>query len=295
VIPESHPDPFAEAARDAARDAAQLATIVLAMGRVAVQYHQHRSEQERRAQEAEKEAERNATRLRWAPGNDRDWLRTAGLVDTATVWSAAVPYAGSDDSALSSVQNCERRLRDLHPYAMSRYDRLRADGIGPVEAMAEAVPLFARPRHAYEQPASPRAALQPGDGIEPSWALSGFDPDPAEEQAIAERQLRRGRWIVDGLQGRAWQDGRPPLTEAEQRAALESATTLPAEIIPQVVRPPIATATRAEAWKQDFPIPIADVLAAVQARKADTPAGTRRDPRQAAEVSSPCRPTQQRK
>jgi hypothetical protein len=177
---------------------------------------------------------------------------------------------------------------------MSRYDRLRADGLGPAEAMAEAVPLFARPRHAYEQATSPRAALRPSDGTEPAWALSGFDPDPAEEQATAERLLRRGRWIVDGLQGRAWQDGRPPLTAAEQRAALESATTLPAEIIPQVVRPPIVAATWAEPWKQDFPIPIADVLAAVQARKADTSAGPRRDPRRA-EVSAPCRPTQPRK
>jgi hypothetical protein len=83
LIPESHPDPFAEATRDAARDAAQLATIVLALGRVAVQYYQHRTEQERHAQEAQREAERNAARLRWAPGNDLDWLPIASLVDTA--------------------------------------------------------------------------------------------------------------------------------------------------------------------------------------------------------------------
>jgi hypothetical protein len=285
VIPESHPDPFADAAQDAARDAAQIGSIVFAMGRMAVQYTRHRSEQDRRAAEEQKAADLAAARAWWAPGNDRDWLRNAGLVDTATVWSAAVPHAGFDDSALSSVQNCERRLRDLHPYAMSRYDRLRADGLGPAEAMAEAVPLFARPRHAYEQPTSPRAALAPADETEPAWALSGFDP--SEDEEIAERQLRRGRWIVDGLQGRAWQDGRPSLTEAEQRAALESMTTLPAEIIPRVDRSPEVVA-KTEPWKQDFPIPITDVLAAVQA-------GTRRDPAQAAEVNPPCRPTQQRK
>ena len=285
MIPESHPDPFADAAQDAARDAAQIGSIVFAMGRVAVQYTRHRTEQDRPAAEEQKAADQAAARARWAPGNDRDWLRNASLVDTATVWSAAVPHAGFDDSALSSAQNCERRLRDLHPYAMSRYDRLRADGLGPAEAMAEAIPLFARPRHAYEQPPSPRAALTSADESEQTWVVSGFDP--SEDEEIAERQLRRGRWIVDGLQGRAWQNGRPSLTEAEQHAALESMTTLPAEIIPQVVRSP-DVAAKAEPWKQDFPIPITDVLAAVQA-------GTRRDPARTAEVSAPCRPTQQRK
>ena len=57
------------------------------------------------------------------------------------------------------MRKAEERLRDLHPYAMARYDRLRGDGIGPAEAMREAAPLFARPARAHDAPYTPRPVL----------------------------------------------------------------------------------------------------------------------------------------
>ena len=291
---DSHPDPFGEASHSVAREAAQFASIIVSLGRVVVkrkmnrqQLQAARTERERRALKAQQSAERAAARARWAPANDPAWLRNASLLDTAAVWGAAVPYAdpSREPSAVSAVQNCEGRLRELHPYAMARYDRLRGDGLSPAEAMAEALPLFRRPPHAYERAAARRAALGPGDGLTPAWAESGFGPDFMQAEAETERQLRRGRWIVDGMQGRAWQDGRPPLGEAEQISALESMTTLPAEIIPKVIRPARVTASAAPPWKQDFPIPIEQVLAATQERKPAVPETARQAARAAGQRS----------
>ena len=47
-------------------------------------------------------------------------------------------------AAAAALRKCEDKLRDLHPYAMARYDRLRARRLAPLDAMREAAPLFAR-------------------------------------------------------------------------------------------------------------------------------------------------------
>jgi hypothetical protein len=63
----------------------------------------------------------------------------------ARAWSAAAAYADDDPGAAAALARCEDRMRHLHPYAMSWYDRLRSEGAGRFEAMHDALPLFARP------------------------------------------------------------------------------------------------------------------------------------------------------
>ena len=157
--PASHyPEPLEEAFGHGAQRAAQLAAIVTAAAQVYAQYRAHRQRQQaardeqtaRTLREQERAANRQA-RMGWAPAHDARWLAQAGLLDTANVWGAAAPYADADPVAASALRTCEDRLRALHPYAMARYDRLRADGMNPIEAMREAVPLFTDPdfRAAY--------------------------------------------------------------------------------------------------------------------------------------------------
>ncbi|GAA4205924.1 hypothetical protein GCM10023074_45700 [Microbispora amethystogenes] len=74
-------------------------------------------------------------------------------------WGAALPYATSDPGAERALLRCESRLRELHPYAMNRYDRLRVEGHTPEAAMREVAPLFAReprPRTGYPAPVRPQ-------------------------------------------------------------------------------------------------------------------------------------------
>src|SRR5262245_53262207 len=144
----------------------------------------------------------------------------------------AVPWY--EPTAATAMRKCEERLRDLHPYAMARYDRLRADGMSPAEAMREAAPLFARPSHVYDAPTTPRLALAAGNGG-PVWTA---DPDPVAAAPTVDTEVleRRGRQILDALQDRARERGRDPLAEAEQRTVLETVTSLPPEVIDRIVQ-----------------------------------------------------------
>jgi hypothetical protein len=161
----------------------------MAVGRVVIRHQAQarrarelRSERARRALKAQIRAERAAVRARWAPANDPRWLREASLTDTAVAWCVAVPYAGPstewfERSAESAVRNCERRLRELHPHAMARYDRLRGDGLHPVLAMGKAAPLFARSPDVRAHGTQPRSgALTRGSGLDHSWAAAEHGP-----------------------------------------------------------------------------------------------------------------------
>jgi hypothetical protein len=286
-----HSDLFQEAMQGAVRDAAQFASLVVTAGRVFLQYklsrerlRAQRDAQARRALQAQVRAEQAAARARWAPAGDRSWLRGAALLDVAAVWSAAVPYADPagqrfERSAQSAVQNCESRLRELHTYAMARYDRLRADGMGPIDAMQESVRLFARPAESYAQPAKVRLALVPGDGLGHSWVESAEVHRPTREDLETELQRRRGAQILDRLQARAARDGQQPLDADEQYSALESRTNLAPTLIPRAVQPvPAASATPRRHWKQEFPFPITDVVAAAATHGNVQPAVAPRRP-----------------
>jgi hypothetical protein len=68
----------------------------------------------------------------------------------------------------------------LHPYAMAWYDRLRGEGASALDAMREALPLFARAPHTRPgDPAAGRRSLATPDRLDalpetanrtmPSW------------------------------------------------------------------------------------------------------------------------------
>jgi hypothetical protein len=232
---DNHPDPFQDAAHDGLHRALQVGyaaaaglQIYLHHRKTQAQMAAERDETARRALNAQIRADTGAARAEWAPALDPRWLRGADLPQTARAWGAAMPYADRattwyEPAAAAAMRTCEQRLRTLHPHAMARYDRLRAGGIAPADAMRETAPLFARPSRTYA-PATPRPALEAGNGASPSG--------PAVD--VLER---RGRQIVQALQDQALARGRGPFGEAAQRTVLEAITALPPEVIDRVVQP----------------------------------------------------------
>ncbi len=296
---ETHPNPFQDAMGDGLQRAVQIVSCAVTAAQVYL--HQQRTqalaaaerdERARRALAAQIRADREAARASWAPALDPKWLRQADLLQAARTWGAAMPYADRSASwyepaAAMAMRKSEERLRDLHPHAMARYDRLRGDGMGPAEAMREAAPLFARPPRAHDTPYMPRSALDPGTGENLTWAAADPAPGPAGSGGLdlTEAQERRGRQIVTALQARACTQHRDPLGEAEQRTVLETITNLPVDVIERVVRADasagmsrsgvavsaaspaaVRTATThasqaTRPWENDFPVPIQAVVA----------------------------------
>jgi hypothetical protein len=289
---QTYPDPFQEAIHQGLHRALQIGAAAATAAQVYA-YHQKtqarvvsdHDDRTRSVLNSQVRAERDASRSGWAPALDPQWLRQADLLDTARAWGAAMPYADRDvpwyePSAATAMRRCEDRLRDLHPYAMARYDRLRAEGLGPADAMREAAPLFARASHAHDAPSASRPSLSPGDGTGITWTASAPDSVSPQPGADTDALEARGRQILAALQARARQQGRDPLGEDEQRTVLETITDLPPEVIDRIVIPgsgstaaaPLASATRNERpWENDFPAPIQDVVAAVPGSRPSSP------------------------
>lgn len=291
----NHPDPFGDAMSHGVQRAVQVASSVMTGAQVYVYLQRtqartiaERDQRTRRALGAQISADRDAARASWTPGLDAGWLRQADVFQAARAWSAAMPYADRsvpwyEPAAATAMRKCEERLRELHPNAMARYDRLRSEGMGPAEAMHEAAHLFAGPPRAHDAPYAPQPMLDTGNGQNLTWTAGGPGPGPETSDGLAgaDAQERRGRQIVEALQTRARTQGRDPLGEAEQRTVLETVTNLPADVIDQVVRPSTATrlahtghgrsatagvatagaARAARPWERDFPLPIDDVVA----------------------------------
>ena len=315
---ETHPDPFQDALGHGLQRAVQVTSCAVTAAQVYI--HQQRSqamaaaerdERARRALAAQIRAERDVARVGWAPALDPDWLAQADLYQAAYTWGQAMPYADRSvpwyqPAAATAMRKCEERLRDLHPYAMSRYDRLRGDGLSPADAMREAALLFARPPRAHDAPHTPRPVLAAGTGENPAWAAAGPAPVPGEpgNPDLAETQERRGRQIVAALQERAREQHRDPLGESERRTVLETITNLPADVIDRIVRtdtparitraddavptagPAAAGGSTARAdqaarpWEQDFPVPIQAVVATAADATPQRPATPARTPGQ---------------
>jgi hypothetical protein len=132
-----------------------------------------------------------------------------------------MPYSDRDvpwyePAAATAMRKCEERLRNLHPYAMARYDRLRAEGLGPAEAMQEAAPLFARPPRAHDASATPRSMVTAGEGLDMDRAGAGAGPWPNSPGDLP------GAELVVAEQGRA------ATVERVRAADLAAATDLTA-------------------------------------------------------------------
>ena len=277
-----YPDLFQDAAWTAAREIVEVAPVIAALARA---YLQHRAraertravhdEQAKRALQAQERAERDAARQWWAPANDPQWLRAANLTDTTAAWCAAVHYADPatasfEPSAAAAVEHCEARLRELHPHMMTRYDRLREDGLERVEAMRETAPLLMRSPNVREHGGRARLALT-NQGLGHPWVDAVHGPGREGFDAhVAEVEVARGKRIIGTLQARARAEGRSPLSEDEQRTFLEATTNLPPELIRRAVTP--AAPPKRRPWEQDFPFPIQHVVAVTRVPESSAPA-----------------------
>ena len=280
MMSDHHPDPFGDALQQGVQRAIQLGSGAVTAAQV---YLFHRSTQARavderddrarRALHAQIRAEQQAGRAGWAPALDPAWLREATLVQVARAWSAAVPYSDRnvpwyEPAAATALRKCEERLRELHPYAMARYDRLRAEGLGPAEAMQEAAPLFARPARAHDARATPRPMVTTGEGLGagrpgagPSPSSGGPDDLPGAGLVIAEqdRAVTAERVRAADLDAATDQTATPRTDErttnlvaARDATATAGAATARARRAARPGRP----------WEPDFPIPLREGLAA---------------------------------
>jgi hypothetical protein len=285
VEAETHPDLFGEAARHGLQRAMQIASCAGTAAQVYVAHQRtqaravaEQDERARRAIQAQISAERQAARAAWAPALDQRWLSTASLPDVAATWAVAVPYTDRnvpwyDVSATTAMRKVEDRLRDLHPYAMAHYDRLRDTGLSPVEAMTQAAPLFARHPSPHNPPFVPRQGVEAGAGV--TWTASApvavAGPDAGADSVRVEQ---RGARIAAALQARARAEGREPLGADELRTVLETSTSLPSEVIEHLVsrpggtqgaaglRPGCGPARRSvRPWELDFPVGVREVVA----------------------------------
>jgi hypothetical protein len=255
---ETHPDPFREAINHGLARAMQVASFAGTAAQVFV-YHQktqaraaaEQDERARRALLAQTRAEREAGRSGWSPALDPRWLRDASLHDTARAWGAALPYADRnvpwyEPAAATAVRKTEERLRHLHPFAMARYDRLRADGLAPAEAMQQTAPLFALRPRARDWPFEPRPVLDTGTSTDAARTddplAAGSEPGDLPGPETLEA---RGQSIITALQERARAERREPLGQDELRTVLETVTNLPASVIDRITRP-AATDGRAQ-------------------------------------------------
>ena len=171
----THPDPFSEAMSNGMQRAMQVASTVMTGAQVYVHLKRtqarvaaERDRNVRRALAAQISSDSAAARTSWAPGLDPDWLRQASLFQAAQAWGAAMPYADRavpwyEPAAAAAMRRCEDRLRELHPHAMARYDRLRSEGAEPFDAMREAAALFGQAPSARDAAYQARPGLQAGD------------------------------------------------------------------------------------------------------------------------------------
>jgi hypothetical protein len=241
---DHYPEPFSEAASYSSQRATQLVSLVAAAAEVKMRLNAARAarqaRQDQQAQRQLEEQERTAranARAGWAPAHDARWLAQADLLQAARTWGAAVPWAGTDPVAEAAMRKSEERLRALHPFAMARYDRLRADGAEPLDAMREAAPLFGY--HPHARPAPPRHRLEIGTSAGAAPEREAADatlPGPQPEPDPYQDAERRGRRIAERLQAKALYERGAALTPDELAVALEQAASLPPEVIARIAR-----------------------------------------------------------
>jgi hypothetical protein len=239
-----HPEPFGEAMSHSSQRAAQLVSLAAAAAEVAMRRHglraaRHatRDEQEQRRLRAQETALRAQHRAGWAPALDTRWLAQADILQAGRTWGAAAPWADTDPEAAAALRKAEERLRSLHPYAMDRYDRLRSRGTSPLDAMREAVHLFARQPYARPgEPARERPAVEAGPTAPDPGAVPGSPGQPDPGLDPYQEAERRGRLIAERLQARALHERGAKLSPGELATVLEASTSLPDEVIARLAR-----------------------------------------------------------
>jgi hypothetical protein len=278
--PNHHADPLEEALSHGSQRVAQLASLVAAMTQVAMHrktLHESRSAtqdgQAARALLHQEKLLHDQVNMAWAPAHDKRWLADADLIQTGRAWAAAASDSATDPTAASAMRKCEDRLRTQHPHAMTRYDRLRTDGLEPLEAMRQAAPLFARPpdvRVGDPAPSQPALTTANAEASPQQADHTGSQaPTDADTDALSLVQ-ERGLRIAEALQTRAHAAGQPPLGGDELALILEAVTNLPEQVISHIATETAlaqggeapGTRTPAHLAAQSFPFSAADALRA---------------------------------
>ena len=220
-----------QASAAAGQKVAELAAVAAMLGQVAAQV---KARQVSRAADAlaRDEAALAAARARWAPALHPEWLADATLRNVATAWGSAAPWEQADSEAQAALEACETRLRELHPYAMRRFDDLRSRGWARADAMMDAGPAFAlhpSPRPAPQDLYDGLAAAAPSGGG-PGQAPAA--PPPADPDAAVTGRILR---IVARLNEQAAAAGRGPLDPEVVDIALRTRTSAPDALISTVV------------------------------------------------------------
>ncbi|WP_192808600.1 hypothetical protein [Actinomadura montaniterrae] len=270
-----HPDPIAEGFSHGGERLIQILALATALKQSYAQRAARlraaelaRDAAAERTESAAQQAAFAEARSRWVRAHDRKWLQQAGLLHVAEAWGAAVPYAAESSSAAAAVRKCENRLRDLHPHAMSHYDRARGEGMEPLDAMRQAAPFFTRdPNVRTGEPATVRPMLTEGSGTE--WAATIHGPHRSDWENA--RQEQRAHHIADQLRRQPQQPGHDEL-----RTVLEATTNLPDEVIAKVTSPaPSTQGAQARLAAEGFPFTIDQALEISAKRPGETPS-TRR-------------------
>jgi hypothetical protein len=215
-----HPDLLGEALSRSGQQLAQLASLLTSWAMVEARRRERRdaakaarSDQELRELREQERAAWQLARAGWAPAADRQWLASAGLVEVARAWNAAAAYADADPDAATALARCEDRLRHLHPYAMSWYDRQRVQGAALFDAMQDALPLFARAPH-----------VRPGGPAVPRPALAATADAPATAGTAWEREQL---WAAGTTASSAAGHDTSPVTVTARGAAGLAAESFP--------------------------------------------------------------------
>ncbi|NHC16212.1 hypothetical protein G9H71_20715, partial [Motilibacter sp. E257] len=119
-----------------------------------------RDQAEANAIRADLEARRGAAQAAWAPLLDPAGYGGTTVLDAGRAWAAAQAWS-PDPEAERATTLAEDRLRELRPDVMERYDRLRAQGTHPVDAMTRVAPYFDAPPVRVADPVTRPAGLAP--------------------------------------------------------------------------------------------------------------------------------------
>ncbi len=206
---QPHEDPVAHASTKITSYVSLAAMAAEAVAQVAAARARERATVDERAAAALRADRRTAyasARLGWAPILDPRLRGRAGVEEAGAAWARAQPWRPHPE-AERAAQLAEERLRELRPDVMDRYDRLRADGASPVDAMRRVAPSFDAPPARPGQPAPDRAQLtthhphlgteeHAGDRTPAVIAADGY-PAPLDTASVdAARAAAAGRLLA---------------------------------------------------------------------------------------------------
>lgn len=217
----THPDPFGAGLAATGQKIAELTAVAAIVGQAVAQHRMRKAAQEAAGNGENNSGDEEGSRLAedralWAPVLDRGWRQDADLLDTVRAWGAAGRWENGDPGAAEAVGLAEERLREIHPYAMARYDERRAAGMSRTDAMMASVTDFAL--HPSPRPA-------PADTRQGRYLAEAGTPGPDPAPGITDADLPAVRRLMDfiaRLNARSVAAGQGPLSPDLAETALRN-------------------------------------------------------------------------